>query len=86
MLPFSDEHLPHQDLQRFLHAAFQLNSVIIDIFNHQAGDVVDIRLNFQHILDHEEGLEDIDSEDILVLLLRVDVAVVISRMITPLWL
>ena len=75
---FLNQHLPHQDLQRFLHAAFQLNPVIIDIFNHQAGDVVDIRLNFQHILDHEEGLEDIDSEDILVLLLRVDVAVVIS--------
>ena len=35
-------------------------------------------LNFQHIFDHEECLEDIDGEDILVLLLRVDIAVVIS--------
>ena len=75
---FLHEHLPHQDLQRFLHTAFQLNPVIVDIFNHQAGDVVDVCLNFQHIFDHEECLEDIDGEDILVLLLRVDIAVVIS--------
>ena len=75
---FLHEHLPHQDLQRFLHAAFQFDPIIVNVLNHQAGDIVDVRFNLQHILNHEEGFQDIDGKDIPVLLLRVDVAVVVG--------
>ena len=72
-----NQHLAGQHFQRILDPTFQFNAVVIDILHHQAGDIVDIRLDFQHILNHKQSFQDIDGKHIAVFLLRVDITVVV---------
>ena len=72
------QHLTHQDLERFFNMLFHVNAVIIDVLNHETGDVVDVGLDLQNILDHEQGLQYVDSEDITVLMLRIDVCIIVG--------
>ena len=75
---FLDQHLAHQHLQGFLRLCFQGKAVIVDVGDHQAGDVVHICLDLHHIFDQEQGLQHVDGKDVLFLLFRVDVAVIIG--------
>ena len=75
---FLHQHLPHQHFQGFFHLLLDGDAIIVDIFDHETYNVVDVGFNLQHIFDHEECLQDIDGEDIALLVIRVDVAVVIG--------
>ena len=48
------KHLTHQHVQSILYFCFQLNTVIINIGNHKACDVINVCLNnIINIFDHE---------------------------------
>ena len=70
-----NKRLAHQPLQRFLHALRQFHAVFIDAGDHQAGNVVYVGGDLLDILDHEQGLEDIDVKTLGVML-RVQIFVV----------
>ena len=75
---FLDKHLPRQDLQRLLHPPFQLQTVRIQAVNHQAGDVISVRLDLRHIFYQEQRLQNIDGKHAAVFPLRIDAAVVVG--------
>ena len=71
------QHLTHQDLECFFNMLFYFDAIIVDIFNHQAGDIINVGFNLQDILDHEQGFQHIDGKDIALLMVRIDIVVVI---------
>ena len=58
------QHLLHQNLQSILDLPLELDAVIIDIADHKRCNVVDVGFNLQNILDHEQGLQHIDSKNV----------------------
>ena len=55
-----------------------MTSAIIDVFDHEAYNVVDVGFDLQHVFDHEESLQHVDGEDIALLVIQIDIAVVIG--------
>ena len=72
------QHLLHQNLQSILDLALELDAVVIDIADHERCNVVDVGLDLQNILDHEQGLQHIDSKNVRFPVLRIDLCVVVS--------
>ena len=73
-----NEHLTHQNLQGFLNTPLDFNTIIVNVLDHKAGDIVDVGFYLKDVLDHEQGLQHIDSENVLVLMIRIDITVVVS--------
>ena len=72
------QHLLLQYLEGIFHPALQLNAVIVDIADHEAGDIVHIRLDFQDILDHEQCLEHVNDKDAALFMFGIDLRIVIG--------
>ena len=53
---FLDKRLAHKAFQSVLHAARQIHAILINIGDHQARDVVDVRRDFFDVFNHEQRL------------------------------
>ena len=69
------EGLTDQSFERILHFLAKLQSIFVNVRNHQACDILDIRLDLLDILDHKKNLQHIDIKAVL-LVIRVEIFIV----------
>ena len=72
------KHLTHQHFQSVLYFCFQLDTIILNVGNHKACDVINICFHIIDIFDHKQCFQYIDCKHILGLMIRIDKAVIIS--------